>query len=242
MSNLICPSCQSKSIVKNGIQPSNQKQKYLCKDCHRQFLLNPQKQKISDATKQLIDRLLLERLSQAGISRAVGVSKRWLQSYVNAKYAQVKKKLTVRSKATAELTIECDELWSYVQNKLQQQWVWLAINKATREIVGLHIGGRETADARALWQSLPKSYQRRAFSFTDFYQPYTAVLPKIRHQPVAKGTGLTNHIERFNNTLRQRISRLVRKSLSFSKKIDNHHAAIWYFVHHYNASLNINKA
>jgi hypothetical protein len=43
--------------------------------------------------------------------------------------------------------------------------------------------------------------------------------------------------ERFNNTLRQRVGRLVRKTLSFSKKLRNHIGAIWYFVHHYNASL-----
>lgn len=44
-------------------------------------------------------------------------------------------------------------------------------------------------------------------------------------------------IERFNNTLRQRVSRLVRKTLSFSKSLDNHVGAIWYFIHYYNASL-----
>lgn len=44
-------------------------------------------------------------------------------------------------------------------------------------------------------------------------------------------------VERFNNTLRQQVGRLVRKTLSFSKKLSNHIGAIWYFVHHYNASL-----
>jgi len=29
----------------------------------------------------------------------------------------------------------------------------------------------------------------------------------------------------------------VRKSLSFSKKIENHIGAIWLFIHHYNSSL-----
>ena len=52
-----------------------------------------------------------------------------------------------------------------------------------------------------------------------------------------KETGKTNYIERFNCTLRQRISRLVRKTLSFSKKVENHIGAIWYFIHHYNTSL-----
>jgi len=48
---------------------------------------------------------------------------------------------------------------------------------------------------------------------------------------------LTNHIERFNNTLRQRISRLVRQTLSFSKKIQNHIGALLLFINHYNKSL-----
>jgi hypothetical protein len=45
-------------------------------------------------------------------------------------------------------------------------------------------------------------------------------------------------LERGNekNTLRQRVSRLVRKTLSFSKKVSNHIGAIWYFIH-YNVNL-----
>ncbi|OQY59115.1 MAG: hypothetical protein B6245_08410, partial [Desulfobacteraceae bacterium 4572_88] len=39
------------------------------------------------------------------------------------------------------------------------------------------------------------------------------------------------------NTMRQRISRLVRKTLSFSKKLENHTAAIWLFIHHYNSVI-----
>jgi hypothetical protein len=37
------------------------------------------------------------------------------------------------------------------------------------------------------------------------------------------------HIERFNNTLRQRVSRLVRETLSFSKILENHIGAIKFF-------------
>jgi hypothetical protein len=33
------------------------------------------------------------------------------------------------------------------------------------------------------------------------------------------------------------VSRLVRKTLSFSKSLENHIGAIWYFVHAYNKSL-----
>jgi hypothetical protein len=50
---------------------------------------NPAWKPISGETKALIDKLLLERLSLAGIVRSTGVSARWLQYYVNAKYAAV---------------------------------------------------------------------------------------------------------------------------------------------------------
>ena len=66
---------------------------------------------------------------------------------------------------------------------------------------------------------------------------YTTVFPNCRHQAFGKETGLTSYIERFNNTLRQRVSRLVRETLSFSKKLENRIGAIWYFIHHYNSSL-----
>jgi len=48
-------------------------------------------------------------------------------------------------------------------------------------------------------------------------------------------TGLTNHIERLNNTFR-RVSRLVREAYH-SQKLNNHIGAIWYFIHGYNAEL-----
>lgn len=85
--------------------------------------------------------------------------------------------------------------------------------------------------------SLPPVYRQCAVCYTDFWEAYEQVLPSKRHCSVGKDSGHTSYIERFNNTLRQRVSRLVRKTLSFSKSIDNHIGAIWYFIHHYNNNL-----
>ena len=60
--------CASRYIVKNG-SVHNGKQKYKCKSCGRQFVNNPTKVTILIETKQLIDRLLLERISLRGIAR-----------------------------------------------------------------------------------------------------------------------------------------------------------------------------
>lgn len=138
------------------------------------------------------------------------------------------------------MIIECDELWSFVGKHDNKQWVWLALDRKTRAIVGVYIGDRSAQSAQALWDSLPLVYRQSAVSYTDFWSAYTSIFPAERHQAVGKDSGQTNHIERFNCTLRQRVSRLVRKSLSFSKKLANHIGAIWYFIHHYNASLQVN--
>ncbi|MDV2997370.1 MAG: IS1 family transposase ISLysp1 [Chroococcidiopsis sp. SAG 2025] len=128
-------------------------------------------------------------------------------------------------------------MWSFVGNKGNKQWIWLALDVKTREIVGVFVGARSRSGADGLWQSLPGVYRQCAICYTDFWSAYEQVIPEFRHQAVGKESGRTNLIERFNCTLRQRVSRLVRDTLSFSKKLDNHIGAIWYFVHHYNLSL-----
>ena len=83
-----CPGCQSKRVVHNG-HIHNGKAKYSCKDCGRQFVENPQSNRISDEKRALVDKLLSERLSQAAIARVVGVSERWVNGYVSAKLRSV---------------------------------------------------------------------------------------------------------------------------------------------------------
>jgi insertion element IS1 protein InsB len=81
---------------------------------------------------------------------------------------------------------------------------------------------------------ISKAYRRYATFHTDQYVVYQGVIPAAQHRAISKKARRTNHIERFNNTLRQRVSRLVRSALSFSKKLDNHVGAIQYFICHYN--------
>ena len=192
--------------------------------------------------KYLIDNLLLERIPLAGIARVAGVSERWLQGYVNRKYQAVPRPVDVQKKPKGKRTIQCDEMGSFVGNKKKKQWVWLAIDKGTGEVVGVFVGDRSQKGAQGLWDSLPPVYRQCAVCYTDFWHAYPVVFPTTRHQAVGKETGLTNKIERFNCTLRQRVSRLVRQTLSFSKKIENHIGAIGYFVHHYNKTLSIAAA
>ena len=231
-----CPRCDFQYIVKNG-HTHNGKQSFKCGDCARQFVMALRHQPLEEETRKLIDKLLLEKISLAGICRTTGVSERWLQYYVNKKLGAVNRQVEVKSKKKGKLIIQCDEMWSFVGNKGNKQWIWLAIDGFTKEIVGVYIGKRDQTGAQGLWDSLPAVYRQCAVSYTDFWTAYGIVFPQKRHRAVGKDTGQTNYIERFNNTMRQRISRLGRKTLSFSKILSNHIGAIWYFIHEYNATL-----
>jgi insertion element IS1 protein InsB len=233
---LPCPSCGSYHTIKNG-STHNGKPKSKCKDCGRQYAISPNNKSISSNTKLLIDKLLLERISLRGIVRVTGISLAWLQNYVNNKLSHIPQQVNVSEKSKGKLTIECDEMWSFVFSKNYKFYIWLAIDRDTREIIGCFVGDRSRQSARKLWHSLLSVYRQCAVAYTDFWQAYCQVIPSKRHRAVGKETGQTNHIERLNNTFRQRISRLVRKSLSFSKKVGNHIGAIWYFIHDYNTCL-----
>lgn len=230
---MTCPTCGSHDISKNGTTRRG-KQNYKCRDCNRQFVEDPQWKPKDKNEQRLVDLLLLEKIPLAGIARATGVSKSWLQNYVNACYELVPKVAEVMPKAKGKLKAQMDELWSFVDDKGNKQWVWLALDVHTREVIGCHIGDRSRASAIMLWQSLPGVYRQCAVVYTDYWEAYETVIPAKRHRAVGKDSGLTSYIERFNNTLRQRVSRLVRKTLSFSKKLENHVGAIWNFIHEYN--------
>ena len=92
-----CPTCTSVQTVKNG-RIHNGKQRFKCQDCARQFIEQPTKKVIDQTTRELIDRLLLERISLAGIARAAQVSEQWLQTYVNEKYSNVLRQVQVTPK------------------------------------------------------------------------------------------------------------------------------------------------
>src|SRR6266567_7483447 len=81
-----------------------------------------------------------------------------------------------------------------------------------------------------LWQAVPLAY-RNGHCFSDFWAVYQVVIPEEQHTAVGKETGETAHVERWNNTLRQRLARFVRMTLSFSKSVVMHEACLLLFLH-----------
>jgi IS1 transposase len=64
--------------------------------------------------------------------------------------------------------------------------------------------------------------------------PDLSVIPEEQHTAGGSESGQTAHVERWNTTLRQRLARFVRKTLSFSKSDVLHEACLLLFLHRYN--------
>ena len=105
---LACPSCQSIRIKLNG-HIHNGKQNHCCLDCRRQFVLNPSKKIIEKRDKDLINKLLLEKISLAGIARAVDVSEQWLQEYISDLYASCPDDLCVELPDQASMAAHLED-------------------------------------------------------------------------------------------------------------------------------------
>ena len=239
-----CPECGSNRYKKNG-HTRHGKQNHQCKACDRQFVATAENPLIAHEQRTLIEHLLRERISLRGICRAVGVSLTWLLHCMVERSAACPDHLHVQlpvrptTVVLRQLEAEADEMWSFVEKKANKQWLWIAMDATTRQIIAFHVGDRRRDSAKELWANIPEIYREQAIFHTDQYEAYTGVIPAERHRAITKKARKTNHIERFNNTLRQRVSRLVRETLSFSKKLANHIGAIKHFICHYNLTRTI---
>lgn len=242
MNNLLsCPQCGLSHIKRNG-HTHYGKQNHQCLACGRQFVADSQR--ITDEGRAMIKRLLLERLSLLGICRVMGISLRWLLSFIAELYEALPEDLYTRLPQLAtgqvkllRLKAEADEMWSFVGRKQNKQWIWIAIEVESKQIIAFYVGDRSRDSARKLWNRIPRVYRQQASFDTDDWEAYKKVIPEAQHHVCAKGSGRTKVIERFNCTLRQRVSRLVRETLSFSKSLSNHIGAIKYFICHYNQEV-----
>jgi insertion element IS1 protein InsB len=242
MRNLLsCPQCRLSHIKRNG-HTHYRKQNYQCLNCGRQFVADSQH--INQEDRAMIKRLLLERLSLLGICRVMGISLRWLLSFIAEVYDALPDDLNLCLPGQANPQVQilrlqtgADEMWSFVGRKQNKQWVWMAIDVESRQVIAFYVGDRSRKSARKLWNRIPSIYRQQASFDTDDRQAYKGVIAEAQHRVCTKGSGRTNIIERFNCTLRQRVSRLARETLWFSKSLSNHIGAIKYFICHYNQML-----
>ena len=199
-----CPNCESLNISRNGTDYKGD-QKYHCHQCGSYGTLNA-KARYSQEEKARVLRAYQERASMRGIRRIFGVVSQTLLRWIKAALEKLPSLSQTLSPARLDDVLEFDELWSFVLKKSTQRWIWMALCRRTRQVVAYYVGDRSEASCRQLWQRVPEVY-KACTSYSDFWAAYQKVLPEETHHAVAKETGQTAHVERWNNTLRQRLAR-----------------------------------
>ena len=127
---------------------------------------------------------------------------------------------------------EVDEMWSFVQSNAQQRWLWHAIDHLTGVVLAYAFGTRADEVFLQLQQLL------KPFGVAHFSTEAAGVYD--RHLPPTTPTVGKLHpqqIERKHLTLRTRITRLMRKTICFSKSIFMHDTVIGLFVNRYEFGL-----
>jgi insertion element IS1 protein InsB len=170
----VCPRCKSSKYKKNGHIHTG-KQNHHCHDCGRQFVESFEQYLISADIRALIKRLLLERISLRGICRAVGVTLKWLLGFLVQCFEALPDHLHVQPVTCTQnvmiqrLDVEADEMSSFVQKKANKQWIWIAMDAQSRQVIAFHIGDRSRRSAKELWAKIPLAYCQQATFYTDQY-------------------------------------------------------------------------
>ena len=107
-----CSHCNNSNTKKNG-HTHYGKQNYYCHDCQRQFVEGGQEWFVSDWDKSMINKLLLERISLAGICRVCDVSQAWLLNYIKTLYGNLPDDLN------ADLSLA--DIDSYLADRMEQE-------------------------------------------------------------------------------------------------------------------------
>jgi len=132
------------------------------------------------------------------------------------------------------LSSELDEMWSYVQSKVQPRWLWHAIDHRTGKVLAYVFGRRQDTvflELKALLE--PFGITRY---FTDGWGAYERHLAAGQH---TVGKANTQKIESKHINLRTRIKRLVRRTICFSKTERMHDLVIGLFINRYEFGMSV---
>lgn len=212
-----CPHCQSSKVVKNG-KKKNGQQNLLCRSCRKQFLGHYQKKGADPAVKSLVIRLLERNSGIRDIEDLLGISRKCILDNL------CRQGNTIQIKPAQQhyTSVQIDELWSFVgKRKKGKYWLLYAYSPETDEILAYACGSRSAKTLKELLKKL-KAVEIEEYC-TDDWKAFKKVLPAEKH---IIGKAYTKNIEGVNTSIRARNRRFVRKTTCFSKKKENHLAAL----------------
>ena len=213
-----CPKCQSKRFVKNGIV--RKKQRYKCKECKCNFT-QPYQGKKPPKTKLLACVLYLNGLGFRRIGAILKVNHnsviRWVKEYGE----EIEKTFPVDKTKKHCKVIEIDEMWHYIGKKKQKLWIWIALDRETKEVLAWQTGSRGKKTLKKLLIQI--SHISCDYYATDKWKVYRQLIPDNK---LIQSKAETHIIESQNCRVRHYLARFCqrhplgkRKTLCYSKSV-----------------------
>jgi len=99
--------------------------------------------------------MLAERISLEAICRVMEIKPHRLYAYMDELYDEIPEDLACSIQENAYIDLvkvdcEADELRSFVGRKYNKKWLWLALDRNSRQVVALFVGDRSEDGARGL--------------------------------------------------------------------------------------------
>ncbi|MEM4648076.1 MAG: IS1 family transposase [Candidatus Pacearchaeota archaeon] len=209
---LRCPHCHSTKVVKNG-KKSNGQQNYKCQSCGKQFQFEYFYKACHPEIQVLMKRMLLRGSGVRDICKVLLVS-------INAVLRLILrwgKAVEIKPSKKYYRKVQMDELWSFVGKKEKKVWILYAYCSESKEILAVTMGKRNKHRVKDLLKRL-KGIEIDFYA-TDSWKKFADLLPYFKH---LIGKKHTKGIEGRNSWIRRRLSRLFRRSTTFSKKLTYH--------------------
>jgi len=208
--------------------------------------------------------LLTESMSIRGIERLTGTNRNTIMALGKRVGDACHRLHHARMRGLQVGCLELDETWSFVckkQKNLQDgdpaeygdTYLWVAIDAQSKLIISYLVGKRTGEDARAFLADVRGRVINRPQITTDAFKAYEEAVDaafggdvdyvmmnkQAGGYPIQRGRPdmdqvTTNHVERFNLTVRTQLRRHTRRTSGHSKKLDRHQAAIALLIAFYN--------
>ncbi|MBF0320937.1 MAG: IS1 family transposase [Nitrospirae bacterium] len=123
----------------------------------------------------------------------------------------------------------------FFTKKKQKIWIWKAVCRRSRKLVGWYIGDRSEGSLEKFYEQI-MDWPIKTF-YADKYAVYPAVLP---YNDLVQSKAETNNVERNNSTQRHWLARFKRRSIVINRSINMMEASMRLFAR-FRVNGNINE-
>jgi len=167
-----CPRCFNNVYTKSG--SAKCKPRYKCKSCNYRYTVAYKSTSKPPETRRLALKMYLEGLGFRQIGRILDISHITVYQWIRKCGSSTLPRPTAPVKVA-----ELDEMHTYVGEKRNYKWIWIAVDILGKRFINFVCGDRSTATGLKLWDKI-KHLQVNSYA-TDYWRSYEDFIPPEKH-------------------------------------------------------------